>query len=194
MFHVKLTKIFILIFISLPVFGYDTNIPRINDKIIVPLESGYVIPRITDLDNIPFRQYYYKSDRKNVVIPQDKIIEPSFNILMEDQMVRRTQMQKQMNLSSTKADRLLKKAKKMNEEQFNLGGAGMKDDAMKKVIITKKTIELDPSGDMQMSEGMGMADGGFAETDRKTLVQDGDSEGMRGTGAMIKGTEFRGVF
>jgi len=25
-------------------------------------------------------------------------------------------------------------------------------------------------------------------------VQDGDSEGMRGTGAMIKGTEFRGVF
>jgi hypothetical protein len=41
MFHVKLTKIFILVFISLPVFGYDTNIPRINDKIIVPLESGY---------------------------------------------------------------------------------------------------------------------------------------------------------
>jgi hypothetical protein len=41
---------------------------------------------------------------------------------------------------------------------------------------------------------MQMADGGFAETDRKTLVQDGDSEGMRGTGAMIKGTEFRGVF
>ena len=109
-------------------------------------------------------------------------------------MVRRTQMQKQMNLSSTKADRLLKKAKKMNEEQFNLGGAGMKDDAMKKVIITKKTIELDPSEDMQMAEGMKMADGGFAETDRKTLVQDGDSEGMRGTGAMIKGTEFRGVF
>ena len=103
-------------------------------------------------------------------------------------MVRRTQMQKQMNLSSTKADRLLKKAKKMNEEQFNLGGAGMKDDAMKKVIITKKTIELDPSEDRHM------ADGGLAETDRKTLVQDGDSEGMRGTGAMIKGTEFRGVF
>ena len=56
-------------------------------------------------------------------------------------MVRRTQMQKQMNLSSTEADRLLKKAKKMNEEQFTLGGAGMKDDAMKKVIITKKTID-----------------------------------------------------
>ena len=103
-------------------------------------------------------------------------------------MVRRTQMQKQMNLSSTKADRLLKKAKKMNEQQFNLGGAGMKDDAMKKVIITKKTIELDPSEDMQM------ADGGFAETDRKKLVQDGDSSGVRGTGAMIKGFDFEGVF
>ena len=109
-------------------------------------------------------------------------------------MVRRTQMQKQMNLSPSKANRLLKKAKKMNEEQFNLGGADMTDDTMKKVIITKKTIELDPSEGMGMSEGMEMADGGFAETDRKTLVQDGDSEGMRGTGAMIKGTEFRGVF
>ena len=103
-------------------------------------------------------------------------------------MVRRTQMQKQMNLSPSETNRLLKKAKEMNEKQFNLGGADMTDDTMKKVIITKKTIELDPSEDMQM------ADGGFAETDRKTLVQDGDSEGMRGTGAMIKGTEFRGVF
>ena len=84
MFHVKLTKIFVLIFILLPVFGYDTNIPRINDKIIVPLESGYVIPRITDLDNIPFTQYYFEVERENVVIPQDKIVEPCFNILMED--------------------------------------------------------------------------------------------------------------
>tara|TARA_R100000655_G_scaffold69066_1_gene107308 strand:+ start:138 stop:467 length:330 start_codon:yes stop_codon:yes gene_type:complete len=109
-------------------------------------------------------------------------------------MVRRTQMQKQMNLSPSEANRLLKKAREMNEKQFNLGGADMTDDTMKKVIITKKTIELDPSEDMQMAEGMKMADGGFAETDRKTLVQDGDSSGVRGTGAMIKGFDFEGVF
>ena len=109
-------------------------------------------------------------------------------------MVRRTQMQKQMNLSPSEADKLLKKAREMNEKQFNLGGAGMKDDTMKKVIITKKTIELDPSEDMQIAEGMKMADGGFAETDRKKLVQDGDSSGVRGTGAMIKGFDFEGVF
>lgn len=86
-------------------------------------------------------------------------------------MVRRTQMQKQMNLSSTKADKLLKKAREMNEQQFNLGGAGMKDDAMKKVIITKKTIELDPSEDMQMAEGMGMADGGLLKQIEKNLYR-----------------------
>ena len=40
-------------------------------------------------------------------------------------MVRRAQMQKQMDISSTKADKLLKKAKKMNNEMFNEGGANM---------------------------------------------------------------------
>ena len=41
-------------------------------------------------------------------------------------MVRRAQMQKQMGgISSTKADKLLKKAKKMNNEMFNEGGVKM---------------------------------------------------------------------
>jgi len=40
-------------------------------------------------------------------------------------MVRRAQMQKQMDISSTKADKLLKKAKKMNNQMFNEGGVKM---------------------------------------------------------------------
>jgi len=40
-------------------------------------------------------------------------------------MVRRAQMQKQMDISSTKADKLLKKAKKMNNRMFNEGGVKM---------------------------------------------------------------------
>ena len=41
-------------------------------------------------------------------------------------MVRRAQMQKQMGgISSTKADKLLKKAKKMNNQMFNEGGVKM---------------------------------------------------------------------
>ena len=41
-------------------------------------------------------------------------------------MVRRAQMQEQMGgISSTKADKLLKKAKKMNDQMFNEGGVKM---------------------------------------------------------------------
>ena len=40
-------------------------------------------------------------------------------------MVRRAQMQKQMDISSTKADKLLKKAETMNNRMFEKGGANM---------------------------------------------------------------------
>ena len=55
-------------------------------------------------------------------------------------MVRRAQMQKQMGgISSTKADKLLKKAKKMNNRMFNEGGVKMAEKKSKKPK-TKKNL------------------------------------------------------
>ena len=54
-------------------------------------------------------------------------------------MVRRAQMQKQMDISSTKADKLLKKAKKMNNRMFNEGGVKMAEKKSKKPK-TKKSF------------------------------------------------------
>ena len=51
-------------------------------------------------------------------------------------MVRRAQMQKQLDMSSTEADKLLKKAGKMNDQLFNGGGT-----AMPKRITTTETVE-----------------------------------------------------
>ena len=109
-------------------------------------------------------------------------------------MVRRTQMQNQMNISSTKANKLLKKAKKMNNRTFNEGGLdmklnknveGMADGGLKEIPEDNKGLPKLPK---EVRNKMGfMKDGGL-------MVQDGDSEGVRGTGAMIKGTTFRGVF
>jgi len=53
-------------------------------------------------------------------------------------MVRRAQMQKQMDISSTKADKLLKKAKKMNNRMFEKGGANM---ATEKKLSAEEQIE-----------------------------------------------------
>ena len=53
-------------------------------------------------------------------------------------MVRRSQMQKQMDISSTKADKLLKKAKKMNNRMFEKGGANM---ATEKKLSAEEQIE-----------------------------------------------------
>ena len=110
-------------------------------------------------------------------------------------MVRRTQMQRQMNISSTKADKLLKKAKKMNNRTFNEGGLDMKLNKNVKGMADGGSTgfpDLNKDGkvtqaDILKGRGVKLKDGGL-------MVQDGDSEGVRGTGAMIKGTTFRGVF
>ena len=55
-------------------------------------------------------------------------------------MVRRAQMQEQMGgISSTKADKLLKKAKKMNNRMFNEGGVKMAEKKSKKPKTKKKS-------------------------------------------------------
>ena len=51
-------------------------------------------------------------------------------------MVRRAQMQKQLDMSSTEADKLLKKAGKMNDQLFNGGGA-----VTKIIRESRETIE-----------------------------------------------------
>ncbi len=51
-------------------------------------------------------------------------------------MVRRAQMQKQLEMSPTEADKLLEKAEKMNDQLFNGGGT-----AMPKRITTTETVE-----------------------------------------------------
>ena len=53
-------------------------------------------------------------------------------------MVRRAQMQKQMDISSTKADKLLKKAETMNNRMFEKGGANM---ATEKKLSAEEQIE-----------------------------------------------------
>ena len=57
-------------------------------------------------------------------------------------MVRRAQMQKQMDISSTKADKLLKKAKKMNNRMFEKGGVNMTKEKSKKPKTKKPSKRL----------------------------------------------------
>ena len=57
-------------------------------------------------------------------------------------MVRRAQMQKQMDISSTKADKLLKKAKKMNNRMFEKGGVKMAEKKSEKPKTKKPSKRL----------------------------------------------------
>jgi len=153
-------------------------------------------------------------------------------------MVRRAQMQKQLDMSSTEADKLLKKAGKMNDQLFNKGGT-----AMPKRITTTETVEeeipyeleglmsseerdniieakrLPPARDPYEDRGgynlpkfldkalLGMKGGGSVASEEyyahggaakkqkrgKSNKHGAFSKGP-GQGAMVKGTNFRGVF
>lgn len=65
-------------------------------------------------------------------------------------MVRRAQMQKQMDISSTKADKLLKKAKKMNNQMFNEGGVKMTKKGEDPLEGFEFTGETDNKGNLQI--------------------------------------------
>ena len=169
-------------------------------------------------------------------------------------MVRRAQMQKQLDMSSTEADKLLKKAGKMNDQLFNGGGAVTKiiresretieepektisdrDRALAEQAIleeTGKTISDRDRATMQglmsleerdnirdpfddrggvtpefLNKALGMKGGGSVASEEyyahggaakkqkrgKSNKHGAFSKGP-GQGAMVKGTNFRGIF
>ena len=112
-------------------------------------------------------------------------------------------MQKQMDISSTKADKLLKKAKKMNNQMFNEGGVkmtkkgedplegfeftGKKDKKGNLQIKNKKTGKtsyLLPGGDSVYPSGKKMAEGGIGV--RKMIFLDPDPELLKAMGVSKK--------
>jgi hypothetical protein len=143
-------------------------------------------------------------------------------------------MQKQLDMSSTEADKLLKKAGKMNDQLFNGGGAVTKiiRESRETIEEPEKTISDRDRATMQglmsleerdnirdpfddrggvtpefLNKALGMKGGGSVASEEyyahggaakkqkrgKSNKHGAFSKGP-GQGAMVKGTNFRGVF
>jgi len=127
-------------------------------------------------------------------------------------MVRRAQMQKQMDISSTKADKLLKKAETMNNRMFEKGGVNMTEKGEDPFKGDKPTGKTDKRGHPQYEREDGtkyyrLFGGDDVKQQQKPQKQQepmkrnmggtaisNDAKKSRGAGAMIRGLIFRGVF
>ena len=111
-------------------------------------------------------------------------------------------MQEQMGgISSTKADKLLKKAKKMNDQMFNEGGVKMTKKGEDPFKGDKPTGKTDEKGRKEYRRSDGTTYyrlfGGDDEKTKRNMggtARSNNAKKSRGAGAMIKGTTFRGVY